>query len=110
MCSVALISAYPGSYLLFDQDGITCVKKIPFMPQETLHYDWRTYKVVVFYTNGKLMLSKANNGVADYIDCKDYSGAMIELNGKRKLCPFAPFFGSYIGMICKENNVPFEEC
>lgn len=106
MFSVVLFTAYPGSYMLFDQNGITCVKKVPFSPQSVVHYDWKSYKEVSFY-NGRLLLIKEKAAVP--IKCQDYCGSVIYLNGKRKICLLAPSFGPYIGIICKENNIPFKD-
>ena len=108
MSAVASYRDYPGSYLLFYQDGITCVKKVPFKPQEVIHYDWRDYEKLVYFTNGKIMLLKVNEEDANYIVCSDYGGLPIEFNGKKKVCLSPQKIGSYIGIICKENNIQFE--
>ena len=106
MFSIVLFTAYPGSYMQFDQNGITCVKKMPFRPHSVIHYDWSAYNEVSF-NNGIIMLFEKKTAVR--IKCQDYCGSVVYLNGERKICLLAPSFGPYIGMICKENNIPFKD-
>lgn len=100
-----LFKAYPGSYVLLDQNGITCVKKESFSREIILHYDWKSCEKVVFGVNIISLISKDKEV---YVKCKDYGGLIIQFNGKKKIC-LAPNLGVYIGKICKENNVPFED-
>jgi hypothetical protein len=105
---VALIVSYPGSCMIFDHTGITCVKKKLFGPKTVVHYDWHSYKEVVFYKNIIWLLENKEEGRYDTIKCNDYFGSVIQCNGKNKLSLLSSL-GAYLDKICKENNIPYKE-
>lgn len=98
-----LINSIPGSYLLFNEEGITIAKKSIFRPRKILHFDWAQCKKVEFRSS-KIRLY-CGESVID-IECTDYFGFLIHPNGKTKL--FSPSrLDDCLEKIWKDYKIPY---
>ena len=98
-----LSTQIPRNYILFNQEGITCVKKQWSGPSQIQTYSWVSLKELAF-CGGKIYLHYSHKNIPEIV-CQEYYSMFVKFNGNLRFC-FPTELFPYIEKICKDNNIP----